>query len=188
MRPLRGAEADRADFEPALLTNRVFGGAFASRLNLKHRESKGYTYGAYSTLAAARGVGLLTISMDVQTDATADAVRETLGELDTLTTAGVTDDELTRARQWMAASVVTLFATRSDTLDTLRTLYVDELPVDYFSTRPARLAGLTTADIAAVARRRFASGAFTVVAVGDRKAIEGPLRGLGVGPVSLRSP
>ena len=176
------------DFEPALLANRIFGGAFASRLNTNLRETRGYTYGAYSSVGASRGVGLVTISMDVQTDATADAVRETLRELDTLTTAGVTDDELTRARQWMTGSVATLFATRTETLDTLRTLYLDDLPVDYFSTRPARLAGLTTADIAAVARRRFASGAFTVVAVGDRAAIEQPLRALDVGPVSLRSP
>jgi zinc protease len=176
------------DFEPTLLVNRIFGGAFASRLNTNLRETRGYTYGAYSSVGASRGVGLLTISMDVQTDATADAVGETLRELDTLTTGGVTDDELTRARQWMTGSLATLFATRTETLDTLRTLYLDELPVDYFSARPARLARLTTADVGAVARHRFVSDAFTVVAVGDRAAIEQPLRALDVGPVSLRSP
>jgi zinc protease len=175
------------DFEPALLANRIFGGGFASRLNLNLRETKGYTYGAYSSVGATRGVGLVTIGMDVQTDATADAVAETLRELDRLS-AGVSDDELARARQWMTGSLITLFATRTETLDTLRTLYLDELPTDYFATRPARLAGLTTVDVAAVARRRFPADAFTVVAVGAREAIEEPLRDLGVGPVSLRSP
>ena len=176
------------DFEPLLVTNRVFGGGFSSRLNANLRETRGYTYGAYSSVDASRGVGLVTISMDVQGDSTADAVRETLREVDTLTAAGVRDEELTRARQWMAGSVASQFATRSDTLGTLRTLYLDDLPVDYYQTRPARLAGLTPGDVVAVARRRFASGAFLVVAVGDRAAIEGPLRNLDLGPVSLRTP
>ncbi len=175
------------DFEPTLLANRIFGGGFASRLNLNLRETKGYTYGAYSSVGASRGVGLVTISMDVETDATADAVAETLAELDRLS-AGVTDDELSRARQWMTGSLATLFDTHTATLDTLRTLYLDELPADYFATRPARLAGLTTGDVAAVARRRLPADAFTVVAVGAREAIEDPLRDLRLGPVSLRSP
>ena len=175
------------DFEPMLVTNRIFGGGFSSRLNANLRETKGYTYGAYSSVDASRGVGLVTIGMDVQGDSTADAVQETLREIDTLTAVGVRDEELTRARQWMAGSVASQFATRSETLGTLRTLFLDDLPVDYYQTRPARLAGLTPGDVVAVARRRFASGAFTVVAVGDRAAIEGPLRTLDLGPVSLRT-
>ena len=71
------------DFEPLLVTNRIFGGGFSSRLNANLREAKGYTYGAYSSVDASRGVGLLTISMDVQGDSTAAAVGETLREVDT---------------------------------------------------------------------------------------------------------
>jgi zinc protease len=176
------------DFEPLLVTNRVFGGGFSSRLNQDLRETRGYTYGASSSVGTFRGVGLDTIAMDVQTPSTADAVRETVHDLDTLTASGVTADELGRAKDWMARSLPSRFDTGDSTVKTLRTLYLDDLPADYFQTRPGRLARITAGDVAAVARRRFAAGAFTVVAVGDRAAIEDPLRALNLGPVSLRSP
>jgi len=126
--------------------------------------------------------------MDVQTPSTADAVRETLGELDRLTTGGVTDDELTRARQSIAGSVPSLFSTRSDIVSTLRSLYLNDRPTDYYDRRTARLARITAADVAAVARRHLRASAFTVVAVGDRATIEAPLRALNLGPVTPRSP
>jgi zinc protease len=181
------AQAD-PEFEPLLVTNRVLGGGFSSRLNQDLRETRGYTYGASSSVGTFRGVGLDTIAMDVQTPSTADAVRETVHDLDTLTASGVTADELGRAKDWMARSLPSRFDTGDSTVKTLRTLYLDDLPADYFQTRPGRLARITAGDVAAVARRRFAAGAFTVVAVGDRAAIEDPLRALNLGPVSLRSP
>ena len=181
------ARAD-PDFELVRVTNQIFGGGFASRLNNKLRETHGYTYGAYSDVDALRGIGLITISMAVQGPSTADAVREALHEADGLATSGVTAEELARATQYLAGSVRTMFDTNSATLSTLRNLYLDDLPADYLQTRPARLARITTADVAGAARRRFAPTAFTVVAVGDRASIAGPLRALNVGPVPVRSP
>jgi len=181
------ARAD-PDFELVLVTNQVFGGGFSSRLNNNLRETHGYTYGAYSDVDALRGIGLITMNMAVQGPSTADAVSEALHEADALAASGVTAEELTRATQYMTGSTKTLFDTNSDTLSALRTLYLNDLPTDYFQTRPARLARITTADVAAAARRRFAPGLFTVVAVGDRAAIEAPLRALNLGPVALRSP
>ena len=176
------------DYEPVLVTNQVFGGGFSSRLNLNLRENRGYTYGAYSGVDALRGVGLISIDMAVATPVTGDAVRETLRELETLTATGVTDDELRRAKQYLGGSARTLFDSNRSTLSTLRTLYLDDLPVDYYRTRPARLAGIGTDDATAIARRYFEPAAFTVVAVGDRAAIEPPLRALDLGAVGLRSP
>jgi zinc protease len=183
-----GVTQSDPDYEPLLVTNQIFGGTFSSRLNQNLRESKGYTYGAFSSVDNLRGPGLLTITMDVQSESTADAVRETIAELDRLTAQGVSDEELTRARLSLAGSLPSLFATRSEIVGTLRTLYLDDRPTDYYTRRAARLARLSAAAIDAVARRRFPSDAFTVVAVGDRAAIEAPMRALGLGPVSPRSP
>jgi predicted Zn-dependent peptidase len=122
--------------------------------------------------------------MDVQTPATADAVRETLVDADRLAASGVSADELTRARQSLSGSVPALFSTATDSLSTLRTLYLNDEPVDYYRQRPARLARITAGDVAVVARRWFEPGAFTVVAVGDRSAIAGPLGEVGLGPVT----
>jgi zinc protease len=176
------------DYERLLVLNQVFGAGSASRLNVNLRETRGYTYGAYSEIEALRGIGLVTISMAVQTDTTADAVRETLLEAETLTRAGVSPAELGRAKEYLSGVSRTFFDTNSSTLSAMRTLYLGDLPADYFQTRPGRLAGITNDDVTAVARRHLAPGDFTVVAVGDRASIEGPLRALKLGPVSLRSP
>ena len=176
------------EYELALVTNQVLGGGFSSRLNNNLRETHGYTYGAYSNIDGFRGIGLISIDMAVQGPSTADAVREALHEAENLAASGATPDELARATQSLAGSARTLFDTNSSTLSSMRTLYLDDLPADYFVTRPGRLARITTTDVAGVARRRFASGSFTVVAVGDRAAIEAPLRALNLGPLGLRSP
>jgi zinc protease len=183
-----GVAQSDPDYEALLVANRIFGGSFSSRLNEDLRETRGYTYGAYSSVAALRGAGLVSITMDVETPSTADAVQETFSELDRLAASGVTADELTRAKQWMTESLPANFATRAKTLGTLRTLYLGDLPPDYFRSRPARLAAISADDVGAVARRRFRPGAFTVVAVGERSAIEAPLRTLGLGPVAVGSP
>ena len=183
-----GVAQSDPDFEPLVVTNQVFGGGFSSRLNENLRESKGYTYGAYSRVDTLRGPGLVTIAMDVQSPSTADAVRETLAELGRLGTGGVPDDELARARQSIAGSIPSLFATRSDIVGTLRSLYLNGRPTDYYDRRPGRLAQITPADVAAIARRRLAPGNFTIVAVGDRATIEAPLRALKLGPVRPRQP
>jgi zinc protease len=177
-----------ADYEATLLTNQVFGGGFSSRLNSNLREAHGYTYGAYSDVDPTRGIGLISIQMSVETPSTADAVRETFHELDALTAGEVGTDELERARQYLGRSVRTLFDTNSSTVSTLATMYAYDLPTDYYVTRPARLAGITPADVATVARRHFVAGGFTVVAVGDLATVEAPLRALGVGTVGTRTP
>ena len=171
------------DYEQVLVTNEVFGGAFSSRLNQDLRETRGYTYGVFSDVKGMRRAGLLTITMDVQTDSTADAVAGALSDADHLS-AGVTADELDRARQSLSRSLPALFSTATNSLSTLRTLYLYDEPVDYYRRRPVRLAGIDGAAVAAMARRWFPSGAFTVVAVGDRSAIDGPLRALGAGAVA----
>jgi len=176
------------EYELALVTNQVFGGGFSSRLNNNLRETHGYTYGAYSSIDGLRGIGLISIDMAVQGPSTADSVVEALREAETLATSGVTSEELTRAKQSLVGSARSLFDTNSSTLATMRTLYLADLPADYFQTRPARLARITPADVAAVARRRFDPDAFTVVAVGDRASIEAPLRALNLGPLGLRTP
>src|SRR5690606_2652565 len=62
--------------------NDVFGGTFTARLNMNLREDKSWAYGAYSFSVAARGQRPLLVYAPVQTDRTADSIREIRRELD----------------------------------------------------------------------------------------------------------
>ena len=53
--------------------NMVFGGHFASRINMNLREVHGYTYGAHSNFGFRRGAGPFSAYGEIRTDVTAPA-------------------------------------------------------------------------------------------------------------------
>ncbi len=63
------------------LFNQVFGGEFSSRLNMNLRESKGYTYGAYSAIVLWKKLGLFMMSAMVKADTTKASIEEMISEL-----------------------------------------------------------------------------------------------------------
>ena len=64
-----------------MVANLVLGGQFVSRLNMNLRERKGYTYGARSWFEFRLGPGPFQMSASVQTEVTADAIVEAVGEM-----------------------------------------------------------------------------------------------------------
>ena len=72
------------DYHALLVLNMVLGGQFVSRINMNLREDKGYTYGARTSFDFRRGPGPFVLSASVQSDATASAVREAIGEIDAI--------------------------------------------------------------------------------------------------------
>ena len=68
------------DYYALLVLNAILGGQFVSRLNMNLREDKGYTYGVRSGFEFRRAPGPFVVQAAVQTDVTADAVREVLAE------------------------------------------------------------------------------------------------------------
>src|SRR5205085_9789163 len=76
------ARRDTPDYPALLVMNAVLGGQFVSRVNLKLREEKGYTYGARTGFDWRIGLAPFTLQASVHTAATADAVRDSLNELD----------------------------------------------------------------------------------------------------------
>src|SRR5207248_631766 len=65
-----------ADEGAMIVFNGVMGGTFSSRLNLKLREEKQWTYGASSGVDMRLGKGPWGVFTDVQSANTADAVGE----------------------------------------------------------------------------------------------------------------
>lgn len=67
----------------------------------------------------------------------------------------------------------------------LTNVVVYGLPLDYYSTYRERLASVTTADVGRIATSHLKPDALTIVAVGDLKAIEAPIRALNLGTVEV---
>jgi zinc protease len=174
------------DFETLHLMNQVLGGLFSSRINLNLRERHGYTYGAFSGLAETRGVGPLWVGASVRTDVTGASVQEIFREVRGMLERPVDDAELHLAKDSLTRSLPALFETTQTTVGTVGSLFLYELPPDYYGHLPARLAALTAEEVFAATRRHLDPERLLVVAVGDRAAIEPQLADLGLGAIAHR--
>ena len=79
----------------------LLGGVFGSRLNLRLREELGYTYGARCSFDPRRAAGPFTANAAVQTEVTADAIRELLGQLERIRTSPPEEAELAEVRDFL---------------------------------------------------------------------------------------
>ena len=79
-----GLARSTPDYHALLVMNMILGGQFVSRINMNLREEKGYTYGARTSFEFRKGPGPFVFQTSVQSDVTAEAVREVLGEIETI--------------------------------------------------------------------------------------------------------
>ena len=182
-----GVPRSHPDYEKLNVMNQVLGGLFASRVNMNLREKHGYSYGAFSFMRDNRGAGPLLVGSMVRTDATGPALAEMMKEVRGMKEAPVTDDELKLARESIARSLSALFSTSERTVGTVANLYLFDQSPDYYQTLPERLASLTAAEVFEATREHLSPDAMKVIAVGDRKRIEGPIRKLNLGGITYRT-
>jgi len=179
-----GVPRSTPDYFAIRVMNTVLGGAFTSRLNSNLREQHGYAYGASSNFAMRLAAGPFVASAGVQTDKTADALREFFKELDGIHQP-IPQDELAKARNYMALQLPLGFETTGSVASSLVAAFVYDLPADYFSTYIQRVLAVTADEAKRAADRYIQTDKLTVVIVGDRKAIESGVRALNLGPLRI---
>jgi zinc protease len=181
-----GVPRTAPDYPAITVMNTVLGGLFSSRINLNLREEHGYAYGAYSQFVFRKHPGIFWVTAGVRTDATAPSVSEILREIREIGSTPVPEPELTTAKEALVRSLPSSFETSGSTASTLAELFVYQLGLDYYARYPDAIRAVTAADALAAAKAHLDPAALKVIAVGDRQAIEGPLRRLNLGPVEIR--
>jgi zinc protease len=179
-----GVPRSSPDFFAIRVLNTILGGAFTSRLNNNLREVHGYAYGAGSAFDMRLGAGPFYAAAGVQTDKTADALKEFFNEL-TRIHEPVGADELEKAKNYLALLLPRNFETERGAANALAQTFVYNLPADYFQTYADRIRAVTVADVKRVADKYIQPDKFAVVVVGDRKVIEAGVRSLNLGPVTV---
>jgi zinc protease len=180
-----GAKRATPDYVPLEVMNTALGGLFSSRINMNLREEHGYTYGAQSFFNYRRAVGPFFAGGAIRTDATAPAAEELFKELTRIREAELSADELKKAKDSFAKSLVGLFESTGDTASTIGFQFVFGLPVDYYRDLPAQIDKVTAAEALRAAKQYVNPEATVVVAVGDRAKIEPELKKLNLGPVRV---
>jgi len=173
------------DFHAISVTGAILGGLFNSRLNMKLREEKGYTYGASAGWDLRRGPGPFGARAAVNTEVTVAALTDLLAELDRIRDESVTEQELRAARDYLVGVFPIRFETPGAVLGALAGLFVNELPEDELAGYRERIEAVTVADVRRVANEHIHLDRLAIVLVGDADAFGSELEAANVGPVEI---
>jgi zinc protease len=173
------------DFHALSVTGAILGGLFNSRLNMKLREEKGYTYGAGAGFDLRRGAGPFSARAAVNTEVTVPAVADFLDELDRIRESPVQAAELAAARDYLIGVFPLRFETPGPVVGALAGLFVHDLPDDELATYRPSIEAVTIEAVQVAARSRIDPDHAAIVLVGDVEAFGGPLEAAGFGPVEV---
>jgi zinc protease len=175
------------DYHALVTLNLILGGQFVSRINSNLRERKGYTYGARTSFDFRRGPGPFVLHASVQSEATADAVREAMLELSAIRDSRpVTAEELELGRATLTRGYPRNFETAEQVGRAAAQLSLYDLPRDYFTRFVPTILALTPDAITAAAARHIDPARLVTVIVGDPDKIGPSLADAGGGaPVVL---
>jgi zinc protease len=180
-----GVSRETPDYHALLVLNMVLGGQFVSRVNMKLREEKGYTYGARTSFDFRRGPGPFVLQASVQSEVTVDAVLESLAELrDIRGERPVTRTELETGRAALTRGYPRNFETAEQISRGAAQLALYGLPDDYFSTFVPKVLAVTEAEVTRVATEHIDPSRLLTVIVGDRDKIKPSLPRLNLGEVT----
>ena len=160
---------------PDVLTGRVMntilGVGSSSYLFLNLRETKGYTYGAYSSLSSDRLVGSFNAGADVRNEVTDSAVVEFLSELRRIREQPVEEERLQATKNYINGS----FARSLESPSTVARFAINidryQLPDDYYSNYLKRLEAVTVADVQETAQKYIKPDHAYILVVGKASEV-----------------
>ena len=178
-----GVQRLTEDYFPLLVMNTILGGSFSSRLNQNLREEHGYTYGAGSSFDFRPLPGPFSARAAVQTNVTDKALAEFMKELTNILTP-VSDDEMVRAKNYLALGYPDNFQSVAQVAAQLADLSVYNLPDSYFNSYIQKILAVTKEDVNRVARKYIDPETMAIIVVGDRSQIEQGISTLNIAPIS----
>lgn len=163
---------------------RNFGGIATSRLNRNLRLDKHWSYGTSGRIVELRGPRPFLVTAPVQTDRSAEAMREVLAEI-----RGLAGERSIAGEEFesILRNQLSRLPARFETLSSLVGAGIDVLSLGrdpaYFYGQAAALRGLTADALDQAAAQTVRPDALTWIVIGDLEKIEAPIRALELGEV-----
>lgn len=167
------------------IMNFPLGRAFNSRINLKLREEKGWTYGARSGFSGSDIAGTFTASAGVKATASDSSVFEFMNLIKGYRDGGITDEELEFTKRSLSQSDALEYETIEQKAGFLNMIQRYNLPKDFTKQQADILSKITKDEINALAKRNLPAEKMAIIVVGDKKEIYEGLKGLGYPIIEL---
>ena len=166
------------------MVNDIFGGNFASRINMNLREDKHWSYGVRSRLMAARGERPFVSTSPVQTDKTKESMAELVKEYHNIVDGKpISEAELKDEQTNATLGLPGTFETVQQLSGAYSTILEYDLPEDYYNTYTEKVLALTPTTANEIARKYIQPGHLIWVVVGDMSKVEAGIRELNIGKV-----
>jgi len=182
------ARRNSPDYPSLLVMNAVLGGQFVSRINLKLREEKGFTYGARTGFDWRRRMSPFALQASVHSASTAEAIRDSFAELEGIRGARPpTDKEMLLARASLTRGYPRNFETAQQVARSVAQLALYDLPDTYFEEFIPKVNAVSADQVVRAAQRYIDPARASILVVGDHQAIADSLASLGFGAPQLLS-
>jgi predicted Zn-dependent peptidase len=183
-----GIDRHHPSFFPALVLGAMLGGVFGSRLNLRLREELGYTYGARAAFDPRRATGPFSAAAAVQTEVTADAIREMIDQLTRIREGAPSETELHEVRDYLVGVFPLRFETTGGVTMAMEPLAIYGLPDDYWQTYRASLEAVGADDVLSAASELIHPDRALILAVGDASLMRDQVAAAQFGPLEVVQP
>jgi len=168
-----GLRWDDPDFMAAYVLNEIFGGGgFGSRLMKELRESRGLTYGIYTSLASGRFGDSFAGRFSTGNETAAEAVALVREQFEWLANGGITQDDLTRIQTYLTGAYPLRFDGNEAIAGILASMQFNGFALDYINVRNDLVRAVTLDDVQRVARRLAQPEALHFVVVGRPVGLE----------------
>ena len=155
------------DAMSAKVANLILGGSATGRLFMNLRESKAYTYGAYSSLNADKLVGSFSASAKVRNSVTDSAITEIMNEMKKIRNEKVTETELHNAKNLIAGGFIRSLEQPATVANFAINIARYNLPKDYYKNYLKNLNAVSVDDVQAVAKKYIKPNNAYVFVVGN---------------------
>ncbi len=173
------------EYYQATVMNYMLGGNFNSRINLKLREEKGWTYGARSGFGGTNYTGTFVASAGVRWDASDSSIVEFVNVIRDYGKSGPTAQELEYTKKAMSQSEALRYEEPLQKLFFLKRILDYNLADDYTIAQNQALQNMNEKDADALAKKWLDPDHMVVAVVGDKARIGDKLAKLGYNVVEV---
>lgn len=174
-----GINQNNPDEIPISIVNKILGDGFTSRLVEEIRVKRSLTYGARSSFQMQRQSGKFIISTFTKNETVNEVIQIILDELKKLKSSGVSDWEITKAKNYMIGELSRNLQSPEGFVDYLTQIVFYQKENELLTNFADKIKNTTKDKIQKVIREYFPEKNLLIVVVGDAKEIKSQLEKLG---------
>jgi predicted Zn-dependent peptidase len=150
------------------------------------RVERSETYGVQAALVPQAGASEFVVTASIERDRTADALRESLAEIERLRTQLSVQSSTPSARALFRDVIWQSFETSSDVVNVLADSVLHRDPIDRVRARLLAPTGVRPEEVQRVASKYLTNESRRIVIVGDASRIRPSLDAIGLGEIAVR--